>query len=282
MIDVFALTIKELARRRFIAGAVAATAVLIGVTGWGFTYLAHLHHARGGPVTHLHVLSMSAVLVILIAYLFNFLLAMAAVFIAAPSLANDIESGVLLPVLARPVSRGAILGGKGLALAIVIAVYALLTGASEFTVVRFATGYEPPDPAIALAYLALSGVVMVSLALLLSTRMTAIGASIVAVVAFIVARLGGIAQSLGTYYDNETVRHAGTITQLLLPSDAMWQAALYRMEPATMISAFGSAHVWPGPFFVASALPPAMLFWTVAWLVATCALAARSFSLRDL
>jgi hypothetical protein len=125
-------------------------------------------------------------------------------------------------------------------------------------------------------------VVMVALALLLSTRMAAIGASIVAVVAFIVARLGGIAQSLGTYYDNETVRHAGTITQLLLPSDAMWQAALYRMEPATMIAAFGSAQAWPGPFFVASAPPPAMLFWTAAWLIAIAAIAARSFSLRDL
>jgi ABC-type transport system involved in multi-copper enzyme maturation permease subunit len=282
MIDMMALTANELRRKRFVAGAVVATAVLIGVTGWGFSYLPKLHGANGVPVSHQHVLEMSAALVILIAYLFSFLLAMAAIFISAPSFANDIESGVLLPVLARPVSRGAVLAGKALALAIVIAIYAVVTGACEFAVVRAATGYLPPHPAIALLYLALSGIVMVALAILLSTRMTAIGASIVAIVAFIIARLGGTAQSIGMYYDNDTVRHAGTITQLLLPSDAMWQAALYPMEPASMVAGFLAGHIWPGPFFVLAPPPLSMVVWTFVWIGAVSALAARSFSLRDL
>lgn len=282
MIDIAALTLKELVRKRFVAGAIVATAVLVGLTGWGFSFLSHLHTARGRPVTHLEVLTMTSVLLILIAYLFSFLLAMAAVFIAAPSLANDVESGVLLPVLARPISRGAILAGKGLALAIVIAAYAVLTGACEFAIVKAATGYVPPSPAASLAYLALSAIVMTALALLLSTRMSALGASIVAVVAFIIARLGGIAQNVGMYYDNDTVRHAGTITQLLLPSDAMWQSALFRLEPASMIAALSNAHVWPGPFFTTAPPPVAMLVWTCAWIVAVALLAARSFALRDL
>ncbi len=282
MIDVIALTGTELTRRRFVAGAVLATAVLIGVTGWGFSYLPHLREAHGAPVTREHVLTMAAVLVILVAYLFSFLLAMAAIFISAPSLANDIESGVLLPLLARPISRTAILMGKALALAVVIALYAFVTGACEFAVVRLATGYVPPHPAIALCYLALSGVVMVALAILLSTRMTAIGASIVAVVAFIIARLGGIAQSVGIYYNNDTVRHAGTITQLLLPSDAMWQSALYRMEPASMVAAMSANHVWPGPFFVLAPPPVTLAVWTCVWIAVIATLGARSFVLRDL
>jgi ABC-type transport system involved in multi-copper enzyme maturation permease subunit len=282
MIDVMTLTANELTRRRFVAGAVIATSVLIALTGWGFSYLPHLHARNGVPVSHQHVLEMSSALVILIAYLFSFLLAMAAVFISAPSFANDIESGVLLPVLVRPISRTAILIGKALALAIVIGLYAVITGACEFAVVRVATGYLPPHPASALGYLALSGVVMVALAILLSTRMSAIGASIVAVVAFIIARLGGIAQSIGMYYDNETVRHAGTITQLLLPSDAMWQSALYRMEPAALVAGFQAGHIWPGPFFVLAPPPLALVAWTFLWIVAIGALAARSFALRDL
>lgn len=282
MIQIFLLTLKELSRRRFFAGAALATALLIGVTGWAFVHLNAIHTARGVPVTHLRVLGMTAILLILVAYLFSFLLAMAAVFVAAPSLAADIESGVLLPVLARPISRSAIICGKGAALAVAIAAYATLTGACEFLVVGFATGYMPPHPAIMLAYLALSGIVMVSLALLLSTRMPAIAASIVAMVLFIIARMGGIAQSIGAYYDNGTVRHAGTVTQLLLPSDAMWQAALYHIEPASMIATLSGLREWPGPFFVTAPPPPAMLFWTVAWLAVLVVAAARSFELRDL
>jgi ABC-type transport system involved in multi-copper enzyme maturation permease subunit len=281
VIDVILLTFMELLRRRFFAGAAIATALLVGITGWGFSYLNHIHARHGAPVTHLEVLGITAVLLILIAYLFSFLLAMAAVFIAAPSLANDVESGVLLPVLTRPLSRSAILTGKGIALALVVAAYAFITGALEFIVVRAATGYVPPHPVAMLAYLALSGIVMMALALLLSTRMPALAASIVAIVLFIIARLGGIAQTLGSYYDNDTVRHAATVTQLLLPSDAMWQAALYRLEPAAMIAAMSSRHEWAGPFFVTAPPPAALVLWSIGWVVVIWALSARSFELRD-
>ena len=282
MIDVALLALKELSRRRFFAGAAIATVILVALTGWGFAYIAHLHLAHGRPITRIEGLTISAVLTILIAYLFSFLLAMAAVFLAAPSFANDIESGVLLPVLARPLSRSAVLCGRAAALAFVIALYTVITGACEFAVVRAATGYLPPHPASAVGFLALSGIVVTALSLLLGTRMPAMGASILAVGLFIVARLGGIAQGLGSYYDNETVVHAGTISQLILPSDAMWQAALFRLEPASMAATFAASHTWPGPFFTAASPPPAMLFWGIAWIVAVTALAARSLELRDL
>lgn len=281
MIDVAVLTLRELIRRRFIAGAAVATAALVAVTGWGFSYLPHLR-PRGEPISHLEVLTMSAVLLILISYLFSFLLAMASVFIAAPSIAGDIESGVLLPVLARPISRTSILAGKALALACVIVLYTFITGACEFTVVRAATGYLPPHPLTMLAYLALSGIVVIALALLLGTRMPALAASIVAMGLFIIARLGGIAQSIGLHYGNDTVSGAGTVTQLLLPSDAMWQSALYRLEPASMIASLSAANQWPGPFFVLSPPPLAMLLWTIGWIAVVFAFSARSFELRDL
>lgn len=282
MIDVAVLTLREMSRRRFFAGAAIGTGALVALTGWGFSYLAHIHTARGAAVSHVEVLTMSAVLTILIAYLFSFLLGVAAVFLAAPSLANDIENGLLLPVLTRPLSRSAIFFGKAVALAAVIAAYALITGAFEFAVVRGATGYLPPHPAQALGYLALSGVVMTALALLLSTRMSAIAASILAIALFIIARLGSVAQNLGVHFENATATHAGTLSQLLLPSDAMWQAALFRLEPAAMIAAMQNSHAWPGPFFTTAPPPAAMLAWCVLWIAVIAAVAARSFALRDL
>lgn len=281
MIHVVLLTLRELVRRRFVTGAAVATGLLIAATGWGFSYLVRIR-SHGHPISHLEVLTMSAVLLILVAYLFSFLLAMAAVFIATPSIAADIESGVLLPVLARPISRVAVIAGKAIALACAIAVYTVVTGACEFAVVRAATGYLPPYPAAMLGYLALSGIVMVALALLLGTRMPALAGSIVAMGFFIVARLGGIAQGLGLHYGNQTVSGVATITQLLLPSDAMWQEALYRLEPASMIAAMSNSQQWPGPFFVLSPPPLAMVLWTIGWIAVAFALSARSFQLRDL
>lgn len=281
MIHVVTLTLTELVRRRFVAGAAAVTAVLIAATAWGFSYIADVR-SGGVPVSHLEVLSITAVLLILVSYLFNFLLAMAAVFVSAPSVAGDLETGVLLPVLTRPLSRAAILFGKAIALAAVIAVYTVVTGACEFAAVRATTGYVPPHPAAMLAFLALSGIVIVMLALLLGTRMPPLAASIVAMGAFIIARLGGIAQSIGFHYENDTVMHAGTITQLLVPSDAMWQAALFHLEPASMIAAMSQTPTWPGPFFVTAPPPPSMVVWTILWIAAIALIAVRSFELRDL
>lgn len=282
MISIIVLTLRELVRRKFVLAAVVITAVLLGLTGWGFAYLTHAR-TRGVVVpSHQEVLQISAMLVILIAYLFSFIVAVLSVFLAAPSLANDIESGVLLPVLTRPLSRHAVIGGKAIALAIVVCVYAGASGAAEFLVVRMATGYVPPHPAACIAYLCLLSLAMLVLAIALSTRLSAIAASVVAILFFGIAWMGGIAQSLGMYYGNPAVRDAGTITQLVLPTDAMWRSAVFQLEPAVFVATMSATHVWPGPFFVVAPPPAAVAVWTLGWIAVVYAIGARRFALRDL
>ncbi len=199
MMYVAMLTINELVRRRFILAAVCATAVLVALTGWGFTHLTHMRDRHGRPLSIVEIRSMTAVLVVLIAYMFSFVLAVVAVFLAAPSLANDIENGILLPVVTRPVSRAAVLSGKALALAVVVCAYAAVSGAAEFAVARAATGYLPPHPFAAVGYLCLLAIVMLVLALAFSTRLSALAGSIVAIVLFGGAWTVGIEGSIGTY-----------------------------------------------------------------------------------
>lgn len=281
MIPIAILTLREMLRRRFVLAASALTLLLVVLTAWGFYHFTHIR-IHGVPISRLHVLSMSAVFVILIAYMFSFVLAVVGVFLAAPSVANDMESGVLLPMLTRPISRTALMSGKVLALAFLLCLYVALTSAAEFLVVWAVTGYLPPHPALAVGYLCLLGLVMLMLAFALSTRLSAIAGSIVAIVFFGIAWMSGIAGSLGAFYNNDSVRNAGTISQLLLPTDAMWRAALYALEPAAMVATMGStSHSWPGPFFVLSPPPPSIVYWTIGWTLLLYAIAVRTFAHRD-
>ena len=285
MIDMALLTLREMVRRRFVLSALAGTIVLIALTGWGFNRLAHVHGPRGHELSLIQVRTITATFVILIAYMFSFILAMAAVFLGAPSLANDIETGVLLPIATRPISRLAIFSGKALGLSVLLWACAALTGAAEFAVVRAVVGYLPPHPWSALAFLCGLSEVMLMLALLLSTRMSAIAGSLVGAVLFGLAWIGGITGSIGIFAKNQTLENAGTITQLLLPTDAMWQSAAYKLEPVAMTVAFQAAAArgaYVGPFFVPSPPPTAMIVWTAGWSIAVFALAAWSFSRRDL
>lgn len=281
MIAVALLTFKELARRKFILTALVATGVLIALTGWGFSYIAHSRH-HGALPSRVELAVVSANLVILLAYLFSFMVAMLSVFVSAPSLAGDIESGVLLPLAARPIARASVLGGRTLALGIVVCAYVTISALAEFFVVRAATGYFPPHPALAAGYLCLIALVMLALATLVASKISGIASGIVCVVCFGLAWVGGIAQTLGTFFSNDVITHFGTLTQLLIPSDAMWRSAVYQLEPVALIAQMSGQHVWSGPFFVANPPPPALVIWSVCWIAAIYAAASRAFALRDL
>ncbi len=283
MIAVALVTLRELVRRRFVLAAILATAVLVLLTGWGFDRLAH-EHTRHGPITTLELRTTSAVLILLVAYMFCFVIAVAATFLSAPALANDVESGVLLPVLVRPVSRSSVLLGKALGVTILLGAYAYAAGYAEFGVVYVIAGYAPPHPAAALVFIWLLAIVMVAFALLLSTRLSAIASSIVAVVFFGIAWIAGIVGSIGRAVHNDSLVNAGTISQLILPTDAMWQSAAYRLEPVAMIAVAQNtgSQGFNGPFFVPAPPPLPMLLWTLGWIVVVFALSAWSFARRDI
>lgn len=278
MLEVMKLTWLELVRRRFIPAAFVATLALIALTSWGFWHLAHTPH-----FTALAARGVTAILSILMAYLFSFVIAFAAIALAAPAISSDVENGTLLPILARPISRGAIVVAKTVALASISGAYAALSILGEFAAIRWLNGYLPPHPFAAAFYLALLAAVMVVFGVVLSTRMSAIAASIAGIGAFGVAWIGGIAGSIGQAIGNTTLVHAGTATALLLPTDAMWRFAVYYLEPVAIVAGFSQNPAnWPGPFLVTAKEPTSMLVWTLCWIVALVAISARSFKTRDI
>jgi len=278
MFEVMRLTWLELVRRKFIPAAAIATLALIGLTSWGFWNLAHSSH-----LTLITQRGITAVLSIVMAYLFSFVIAFAAIALAAPTISNDIDNGTLLPILARPISRPAIVIAKAFALAIVSGVYAAASALGEFAAIYFVSGYWPPQPFLAAFYLALLSAVMVVFGVALSTRLSTIAASIAGVGAFGVAWIGGIAGSIGQTIGNTSLLHAGTLSALLVPTDAMWRFAVYYLQPVAVVAGFSqNPGNWPGPFFVTAQEPPAMLVWTCLWLIGVVAIAGRSFQTRDI
>jgi ABC-type transport system involved in multi-copper enzyme maturation permease subunit len=281
MMHVAVLTIVEIARRRFALLAAIGVVALAALTGWG------LHAMRAGVGAHPHAMGaseareMAAFMLPFISFLFSFVLAFAAAMSAATMLSAEVESGVLLPVLARPISRTAVVAGKALGLAIVIAAFAVLYGVVEYSVVFATTGFVPPHPVLAIGALAGAGIAVVVLTLGLASRLQAIASGLVAILGFGFAWFAGIAGSLAAVYKNETLVHAATVAQLLLPTDALWRVSAFQLEPAVFVAELQQRGVWAGPFFVTTPPPPAMMIWSVIWVILVLAIAARSFSTRD-
>lgn len=266
MIATFAVvTLREALSRRILYALVGLTVLVVAATAWGFAKVADV--TRTASVGEAALALITSQLLVMVMFMFSFVLGMTAVFVASPSVSGELESGVALAVLARPVRRAEVLLGKWLGNAIVLVVYAIVGGALELAVVRAVTGYTPPEPLTFLAYLAAETVIGVTFAMLLSTFITPMAAGAVAVVGFGLVWIAGIAGAIGELLSNDTLTHVGTATKLLLPTDGLWRGAMYSLEPLSVVAAAGRASALAGnPFLSPTPPPPTFLAWCVLWV----------------
>jgi ABC-type transport system involved in multi-copper enzyme maturation permease subunit len=273
-------TLRELGRRKFATAAVFFTLAVTILSAWGFWSLAHLHTAAGQPVSFVEIRGTTAFLVIFGAFLFSFILAFASTTLSAPILSTDVESGLLLPILARPISRVSFVLAKAVTIALAIGVYAAIVALLQLLVVRATTGYLPPDPLAAVGAVWLLSTSVLALSFALSVRLPALASSLIAVCAFGLSWMVGIIAAFGIADRNMPLIRIGVISQLLMPSDAMWRIAVFHLEPVAMLGhngGFGPV----GPFSVAAPPPVAIIWWTFAWIAVVLTFAAITFSRRD-
>ena len=146
------------------------------------------------------------------------------------------------------------------------------------------SGYVAPNPAAAAAYLFAEGVVLLTLVLLLSTRLPTLAAGVIGIALFGIAWLAGVVGSLGTTFNIGALHTASVFGQYLLPTDGLWHGTIYYLEPSSWIgqqlagsprrrvtrSSRAAAPAWP------------YLAWAGIWLLLVLALGLVSFERREL
>jgi ABC-type transport system involved in multi-copper enzyme maturation permease subunit len=281
MLTITKLTIGEAARRRVLWVLVTLAAIAVSLTAWGVSSL--ISAARDNGVTELDVKFAVSQVLIFIAFMFGFVLVMTAAFFGSPAIATDLESGIAQAMLARPLRRSSYLLGRWFGLAIVIVGYAIVSGALAIAVVGAISGYLPPDPILPIVYLAGQALVLLSLTVLLSTRLPPIAGGAIAVVAYGLAWMGGVLGKIGVVIGATTLVNVSDASRFLLPTDALWQGVVFGLEPSFVISAAKGQFVAEGsPFFAASGPPPAIVAWSVVWVVLVLALAVTQLRRREL
>ena len=278
------LTVAEVLRRRIALVLLVLTLVSVALTTWGTERLVSLGRASG-DASELEIWFVTSQILILVAFMFSFVLAMTAAFLGAPAIAADVESGVAHAMLARPIRRADLVVGRWLGLVIVVVVYAVVSGMLEVVAIGFVTGYQPPEPWLAVGFLSAQAIVLLTLALLLSTRLPAIAAGAICVVLFGLGWMAGVFAGIGRFFDAAPLVTAAEASRWLLPTDGLWRGTIYGLEPpAVVLVALGRAGPVTGvnPFF-ASAPPPAeFLAWSAIWIALVLGLSVLSLSRRDL
>ncbi len=280
VLAVCGLTLREAARRKVLRALAVLTLVLLGLSAWGFAKLGGFE-AEFGQLTSGESRLVASQLLNLVMFGLSMIAALGTAFLAGPTLAGELESGMALAVLARPVHRFAVLLGKWLGLVVFGTGFIAVAGLAQFVIVQVTVGYWPPQPVLGLALLALQTTVLLTLGLLLSTVISPMASGIVAVGLFGAAWIAGVVGGVGAALDNEGVARVGTVSQVLLPTDGLWRGAMHAFQDPGVLTRFGR-EMAGFPFLSPAPLAPAYLLWVLAWVLLVLGLAALSFRRRDL
>jgi ABC-type transport system involved in multi-copper enzyme maturation permease subunit len=212
-------------------------------------------------------------------YISTFLCGALAVLTGAGSLASEIESGTILGLASKPVSRRAIVGGKFLAYTIITAVYsAVLLGA-----VALLTGYffklqlDPVALLSGIGLFMLFPVILLALAHLGSARFSTLATGVVTFMLFALAIIGGFIEQIGAMMQNASMINIGVVSSLVIPSDA-----IYRLAVSVAVGPMGKSSIASfGPFGAASTPSTVMLIYALVYIIIILALTFRFFGKRD-
>lgn len=282
MITIARLTIGEAARKKVLWVLVILAVLAVALTGWGVERLVTTARAEG--VEEIQVRFGVSQVLIFIAFMFGFVLAMTAAFMGSPAIAADLESGVALALLARPLRRSSFLLGRWLGLLVVTVGYAVGSAAFAMAVIGLISGYLPPRPWIPIIFLAAQAVVLLTLTLAMSTKLPPIGGGAVAVVAYGLAWLAGVLGGVGRAFHADTLISISNATRYILPTDGLWRGVVFGLEPSFIFAVIGqnAEFAETNPFFASSPPPAGFLAWCVLWVAVVLGLAIVAMRRREL
>ena len=272
------LTLKEIMNKRILHMGVIMTLLYLLLYGFALHYLGKSMALPGnqpwlGQQIGYQMLTMGW-------YISTFLCGALAILAGSGSLSSEIESGTILGLASKPVSRQAIVGGKFLAYTFVTAVYsAILVGAiALLTVYFFKLQIDPIALMSGIGLFMLFPVLLLALAHLGSARFSTLATGIVTFMLFALAIIGGFIEQIGAMMQNASMINVGVVSSLVIPSDA-----IYRLAVSVAAGPMGKSSIASfGPFGAASTPSTAMLLYALFYIIIIMAFVFRFFDKRDL
>ena len=209
-----------------------------------------------------------------------FLGAVLAVFLTLGVVRGDAESGLLQPVIARPVGRATTLASRFAGAAAIAAVYEIAVYAAALAIVDAIGGWTP-DHAIGPGLgLGLAVVIVAALSLLGSVFFSATAQGISLFMVFGAGLTAGLLGEIGHAIDSDSLRRIAHYVSWALPFEALYQAGLHALTSST--TGLTGFLLKLGPFGGAEPAGPGLVVFSAAYVAAVLAVAIVCFARRDL
>jgi Cu-processing system permease protein len=275
------LALRESLRRRVFVVVVALTLVFGALYTWGTHELFKDVSGFNDNNVGLDAKTLAgATLLGLAMFGTLFLGAVLAVFLTLSAVRGDGETGLLQPLIVRPLGRNQYLAGRFVAAAAVAFVYVGVVYAGAVIITGIEGDWWPNQPVAAGLRLALAMVVVAGLSLLGSIFLSSIANGIGVLMVFGAGLLAGLLGSIGDALNSNTLQSIANTASWALPFEALYRDALRLLVQD--IPGVTGAVVQLGPLGGSHDAGGFLLPWVVIYLVGLALIGAWSFGRRDL
>ncbi|MEA1960778.1 MAG: ABC transporter permease subunit [Bacillota bacterium] len=277
MTHIIRLTLKEIINKRIFHMGLILTAVYLLLYGTGLHYMVKDRVMTGDQFWYAQEVGYQ--FLTMGWYFSTFLSGALAILSGSGSISREIESGTILTLASRPISRKAIVTGKFLTYSAVTAVYSgILVAAITLLVIHyFKLLVDPMSLLSGIGLFMLMPVVLLAVAHLVSAIWSTLAAGVTAFMLYATATIGGFIEQMGALMNNPDIINVGIISSLIMPSDA-----LYRLAVSIAGGKLGQGAIAFSPFGATSTPSTAMLIYALLYVVLILILAIHLFQKRDL
>ena len=277
---VVAYALRECLRRRVFGVVLLLTVLFLALYALGVNAAFNEVEDFEGPVPVDDQVLTGSTLLGLAMFSILFLGAVLAAFLTLGAVRGDAESGLLQPLVVRPVGRDALLVGRFAAAAIVCSAYVLAVFAVAVLITGAAGGWWPGNLVTPGLGLATGVTVIAALSLLGSIFLGSTANGIAVFMLFGAGLAAGLLGQIGEAIRVETLETVSEVTSWALPFEALYQSGLASLTAD--VSGVTGVIVRLGPFGGAQEAGPLLWPWTLLYLALVAAAARVAFARRDL
>jgi Cu-processing system permease protein len=209
-----------------------------------------------------------------------FLGAVVAVFLTLGVVRGDAETGLLQPLVVRPLGRRTMLLARFAGAAAFAGAYGLVVYLCALVITGAIGGWWPDhvlSPGLGLA----AGLVIVAaMSLLASVFLTSTAQGIAILMVFGAGLTAGLLGQIGDAINSDSLSDIAKVASWILPFEALYQGGLHALTSET--TGLTGEAISLGPFGGPQSAGPGLVLWSVLYLAATLAIASFFFAARDL
>ncbi|HWP96045.1 MAG TPA: ABC transporter permease subunit [Syntrophomonadaceae bacterium] len=277
---IIGLTCQEIINKRILHLGMVLTVLFMAFYGIGLHYIVQQPGVHSSA--YLFVVQQAGYQMLFLGWFCcTFLMGTMAILMGAGSISRELETGTILNLASRPLSRNSIILGKYLAYGLMSLIYTMvLTGSVGLLASHFFHLHIVPAQLFwGLWLFSLLPLLLLAVTTYCSTAHSTLAAGVTGFMLFAVAIIGGFIEQIGAMMNNAAMVKIGVITSLLLPTDAAYRLAVHHILGSIPM---GSAEMTMSPFGVASLPSTWAEVYIFAYLAVLLLFTLLHFSNRDL